>query len=78
MEPNTVGVEVADQTFKVVYFKAFLCGGGFNWTSTSATVSARHFPERKYQGTPSQRQESMNSRSAQNVSTSESLATPGS
>ncbi len=44
----------------------------------SVAVSARHLPERRYQGTPPQRQESMNSRSAQYVSTSEPLATPGS
>ena len=54
------------------------CGGGFSCTITSACEAARYFPERRYQGTPSQRQESMKRRNAQNVSTSESLATPGS
>jgi hypothetical protein len=38
-----------------------LCGGGFNSTKTSAAVSARYLPERRYQGTPSQRHESMKS-----------------
>ena len=41
-------------------------------------MSARYLPERRYHGTPSQRQESMKSRRAQKVSTSESFATSGS
>src|ERR1035441_5950631 len=55
-----------------------LCGGGFNSTKTSAAVWARYLPERRYHGTPSQRHESMKSRRAQKVSTSEFFATPGS
>ena len=37
-----------------------------------------YLPERTHQGTPSQRHESMKSRRAQKVSTSEFLTTPGS
>jgi len=55
-----------------------LCGGGFSSTMTSVAVSGRYLPERRYQGTPSQRHESMNSRTAQKVSTSEFFATSGS
>ena len=55
-----------------------LCGGGFNSTRTSVAVSARYLPERRYHGTPSQRHESIKSRRAQKVSTSESFATFGS
>jgi hypothetical protein len=55
-----------------------LVPGGFSSTTTSVAVSARHLPDRTYQGTPAQRHESMNSRRAQKVSTSESAATPGS
>ena len=50
-------------------------GGGFSQSVTSAADVARHFPERIYQGTPPQRQESIYRRRAQKVSTSESLAT---
>ena len=52
-----------------------LCGGGFKPMRISVAVSARYLPERRYHGTPAQRQESRYSRNAQKVSTSESGAT---
>src|ERR1039458_4170614 len=55
-----------------------LCGGGFSSTRTSVAVSARYLPERRYHGTPSQRHESIKSRMAQKVSTSEFFAPPSS
>ena len=41
------------------------CGGRLSSTRISVAVVGRYFPERKYHGTPSQRHESMKSRTAQ-------------
>src|ERR1700679_3905660 len=53
-------------------------GGGRNVTAISVSAVDRHFPVRRKNGTPDQRQLSISTLMATNVSVRESLATPDS